>query len=348
MATVGDTGTTKKILVVDDDAGIRGLLRVLFEDEGHKVVEAVNGIEAMQRIDEFVPDLITLDVNMPMMDGFRVCRLLKDGPSTRHVPVLMLTARSEPIALELGSAAGADEYCVKPIRITDLRTRATALLHAAEIRDSEIAATPAAAAVPRPPARANRVAVLAGGAGGLQAMQQIVQRLDRLPSVPVLALFQMPKFAAQLHARQFSKSGRAQFVALEPGMQLKSGTCYLLADEGPRFVLAEDGEGLVAETIENSAESDAPDEELDAPSRRADTLFESAGLVTTGSALGILLSGTGKDGIAGMLAMRQLGGETYAQSERSALVNELPKSALAKGAAGAALEPGEIAAVLGR
>ncbi|MBI4868019.1 MAG: response regulator [Candidatus Wallbacteria bacterium] len=345
---MSDTGTTKKILVVDDDAGIRGLLRVLFEDEGHEVVEAVNGVEAMQRVDEFVPDLITLDVNMPLMDGFRVCRLLKDGQRTRHVPVLMLTARSEPIALELGSAAGADEYCVKPIRITDLRTRAAALLLAAETRESEDTANAAPATPPRPPARANQVAVLAGGAGGLQAMQQIVQRLQHAPSLPVMALFQMPKFAAQLHARQFSKSGRAQFVALEPGMQLKPGTCYILADEGPKFVLAQDSSGLVAETVGISPEDDAPGEDFENQSRRADTLFESAGLVTAGSALGVLLSGTGKDGIAGMLAMRQLGGETYAQSEHSALVNELPKSALAEGAAGAALEPGEIAAVLAR
>ena len=79
------------ILVVDDDAGIRMVARTLFEQAGMRVAEAQDGLEALRRLEEQPPDLVCLDVQMPGLDGFSVCEKIRENPTTRHTPVLMMT-----------------------------------------------------------------------------------------------------------------------------------------------------------------------------------------------------------------------------------------------------------------
>jgi CheY-like chemotaxis protein len=104
----------QKILVCDDEANIRNIMDFSLEAEGFLVVSADSGETALQAAVSEEPDLIVLDVMMPGADGLSVCRDLKRNPRTRHIPVLMLTARAGKSDREAGLAAGADEYVTKP------------------------------------------------------------------------------------------------------------------------------------------------------------------------------------------------------------------------------------------
>jgi len=106
---------TKKILVVDDSKTISDMVRGLLERIGFEVETAYDGLEALEKVKKSLPDLIILDVNMPKMDGFRVCRLLKFDRNFRSIPIIMLTARDEEENIKTGIKTGADLYLTKPI-----------------------------------------------------------------------------------------------------------------------------------------------------------------------------------------------------------------------------------------
>lgn len=110
MATEG----TPRILVADDDPVILRLLQVNFRLEGYEVETAPHGEEALKKAKDFLPDLILLDVMMPGLDGWEVCRQLKDDPATADIPVIFLSARAQDEDRRRGYALGVVEYVTKP------------------------------------------------------------------------------------------------------------------------------------------------------------------------------------------------------------------------------------------
>ncbi len=111
------------VLVVDDEEQNRALLRDPLEARGYEIEEAENGIQALRKIVARRPDVILLDLMMPGMNGFEVCRRLKKDPATAHIPVLMVTALSERKERLLGIEAGANDFLNKPIDIQDVSLR---------------------------------------------------------------------------------------------------------------------------------------------------------------------------------------------------------------------------------
>jgi adenylate cyclase len=111
------------VLVVDDEDQNRMLLRDPLEARGYEIAEAENGEQALQRVVERLPDVILLDVMMPGMDGFDVCRRLKNDPKTAPIAVLMVTALSERKQRMIGIAAGANDFLNKPVDLQDLTLR---------------------------------------------------------------------------------------------------------------------------------------------------------------------------------------------------------------------------------
>lgn len=104
-----------RILIVEDHADIRRLIRMTLEFENHEIQEAVNADEALETIRQFRPQLILLDIMMPgALDGLDLCRLVKMDPSFGYPKVVLLTARGQPQDIEAGYQAGADAYLVKP------------------------------------------------------------------------------------------------------------------------------------------------------------------------------------------------------------------------------------------
>lgn len=112
-----------RILVVDDQDANRLLMRDLLESQGHEVLEATGGTEALQRVGEAMPDVVLLDIGMPGMDGFEVCRRLKADPVTASIPVLLVTAMTQRDQRLLGIGAGANDYITKPVDRSDLSLR---------------------------------------------------------------------------------------------------------------------------------------------------------------------------------------------------------------------------------
>ncbi|MDD0809382.1 response regulator [Curvibacter sp. RS43] len=111
----------KKILIVDDHADIRKLLRMTMEFVAYEIFEAADGKTGLAMAEELQPDLLLLDVMMPGgVDGLEVCRRVKANPNLAHAKVILLTARGQSEDRAAGFAAGADEYLVKPFSLLQL------------------------------------------------------------------------------------------------------------------------------------------------------------------------------------------------------------------------------------
>ena len=124
------------VLVVDDVEQNRMLLRDPLQVNGFEVIEAENGIKALQKVDEQTPDVILLDLMMPKMDGFEVCRRLKERRNTAHVPILMLTALSERKERLTGIAAGANDFLTKPVDVHDVILRVGNAVETKKLHDA--------------------------------------------------------------------------------------------------------------------------------------------------------------------------------------------------------------------
>ena len=106
--------TRPQVLLVEDEPAQREVLAYNLEAEGFEVRRAEDGEEAMLLVSEAAPDLVILDWMMPLMSGIEVCRQLKSREATRHIPVIMLSARSEEVDTVRGLETGADDYVIKP------------------------------------------------------------------------------------------------------------------------------------------------------------------------------------------------------------------------------------------
>ncbi|RKY86543.1 two-component system response regulator [candidate division KSB1 bacterium] len=104
----------KKILIIDDEPDLVKALKVRFQNEGYNVISAKDGAEGLEKARKENPDLIILDLMLPKIDGFRVCRFIKFDESYKHIPIIMLTARIEEEDKKLGFETGADYYMTKP------------------------------------------------------------------------------------------------------------------------------------------------------------------------------------------------------------------------------------------
>lgn len=161
--TTGTEGQTDaaRILAVDDDADLRGLMDMMLTAEGYDVCVVEDPRSVVGLASEFRPDLVLLDVMMPVLDGLEVCRALRSEPTTSAVPIIMLTAKSQAGDAVAGFRAGADDYVTKPFDSEELLARvATTLARSAALRG-------------------------ASPVTGLPGNFEIIRRLDGLVAAPV-------------------------------------------------------------------------------------------------------------------------------------------------------------------
>src|ERR1700730_18033485 len=131
LTTVAATPTTvtprTRVLVIEDERGLTEVLSYNLQREGYETVVAHDGQEGLRKAQTLLPDLILLDLMLPVMSGLEVCRELKAGERTRDIPIVMLTAKAEETDQVVGFSLGADDYVTKPFSVKVLVERIKAL-----------------------------------------------------------------------------------------------------------------------------------------------------------------------------------------------------------------------------
>lgn len=113
-------GEMTKVLIVDDSQTLRQMLSDLLQESGMQVVEAINGVEAKGKILDQLPDLVITDLIMPEMNGYELCRWIKNDPATKTIPVMICSTKSEEFDRYWGMKQGADAYITKPFHPPEL------------------------------------------------------------------------------------------------------------------------------------------------------------------------------------------------------------------------------------
>ena len=118
----------KTILIVDDEPGILSALQFLMEQQGYNVLTAESGEFALQLIDQYNPDLVLLDIMLPGIDGWEVCKIVHLNPDFRNVKIIFLTAKNNKDAIDKGLALGGDAYITKPFKNDELVAKVKEIL----------------------------------------------------------------------------------------------------------------------------------------------------------------------------------------------------------------------------
>ncbi len=322
-------GHRKRVLVVDDSALIRRVLSLILERHpGLEVVgTATDPYDAREKIKALQPDVLTLDVEMPRMDGLTFLGKLRKAHPMPVVMVSSLTAKGTATALD-ALAAGAVDVIGKP----ELDPVQGLEAMGAEIAETVYAAAQAAvhdppaasAALPAAPVRVapGRLLVAIGSStGGTEALREVFQALPA--GLPPIAVVQhmLPGFTEAFAARLDRLCVPTVKVA-EEGETLLAGAVYL-APSGRHLQVERRPTGLLARL------ADGPPVSRHRPS--ATVLFESAAALGP-RALGVILTGMGDDGAEGLLRMREAGAATLGQDEATAVVYGMPKVAWQRGA----------------
>lgn len=136
MAANEDPLPPSRILVAEDNAQNRELLEAYMEElDGVTIISACDGLETLAKVASEKPDLILLDVMMPRMSGFEVCKKLKSDPETKDIPIIMVTALNETGDIERGVEVGTNDFVTKPVNRVDLLTRVRSLLRVRHVQN---------------------------------------------------------------------------------------------------------------------------------------------------------------------------------------------------------------------
>lgn len=339
-----------RALVVDDAVVMRRLVSEVLERDGTIEVAAVapNGRIALQKLTQVSPDFVTLDVEMPELDGIATLRELRR--THPKLPVIMLSLATQRGALATldALAAGASDYVTKPLDVANLheaierlsadlipKVRAHCRIEAAVPVRGTFA--PSASVAARPSRRGAVEFVCIGtSTGGPNALADVFAGITRPLPVPVAIVQHMPPMFTQMLAERLNGSpGALRCREARDGDVFEPGVA-LLAPGGRHLGVARGPEGrIIARLI------DTPPENSCRPA--ADVLFRQAAEVVGGGVLGVVMTGMGHDGGRGAERIREAGGHIVAQDEATSVVWGMPGTVVQAGLADSVLPLGQIA-----
>jgi two-component system chemotaxis response regulator CheB len=311
--------TRPRVLVVDDSAFARTVLARLLRASGRidVVATARDGHDALERIDALDPDVVTLDLTMPELDGLGVLRRLQGRARPRVIVVSISTVEHEIGAEAL--ALGAVDLISKPTAMADDR------LHG--IGD-ELVAKVLALAGPTPPvvlARPGAAVARAAGklelilvgtsTGGPQALTHVLTAMPAAMQVPIAMVLHIPVGYTGPLAQRLNKISPLEVLEAEDGLALLPGRA-ILARGGSQLRVARSEGQLVVQVGVNSRRQFAPS---------VDELFESAASIVGSGALGVVLTGMGDDGLIGARAIVAAGGSLLTEAESTCVVYGMPR-----------------------
>jgi two-component system chemotaxis response regulator CheB len=342
---------TIKALVVDDSAFNRGALsQMLASGGGIEVVgTASDGVDAIGKVLKLAPDVITLDLEMPNMDGFTFLRwLMKERPT----PVLVISSRSDSRSVFRALELGAVDFLAKPeARISKSLTgiqdellqkvRAMLSLEMGKVRSTvELLAQERAAPVVRtdddvaPRKSVIEVVAIAASTGGPPALQAIITGLPADLGAGIVISQHMPPGFTRSFAERLNKLTALPVSEAAAGDRIKPGM-VLIAPGGHHLLVRRDRDGLYAELV--------PRDPADKYTPSADRMMASVADTCGAAVLGIVLTGMGNDGTAGALAIKKRNGQCIAESQESAVIFGMPQEAIRAGAADKVLPLAKIA-----
>ena len=323
-----------KVLVIDDSALIRSLLTEIINSQRDMEVvgAAPDPLIARDMIKQLNPDVLTLDVEMPKMDGLEFLEKLM---RLRPMPVVMvstLTERGSEItmrALELG----ATDFVTKPKmsisdgmrEYTDLiadKIRAASVAKVASLsRHAVVAGKAPPSALRNPLISSEKLIIIGASTGGTEAIKSFL--LEMPSDCPGILITQhMPAGFTKSFANRLDSLCQISVKEAEGGERVLPGHAYI-APGDKHLLLVRSGANYMTEL------SDAPPVNRHKPS--VDVLFDSAAAAAGKNAIGVIMTGMGKDGAFGMLHMHDAGAYTFAQNEESCVVYGMPKEAVAQG-----------------
>jgi len=329
-----------KALVVDDSAYNRTVIsQMLASDEGIDVVgSAVDGVDAIAKTFRLLPDVITLDLEMPNMDGFTFLRwLMKERPT----PVLVLSSRSDSRSVFRALELGAVDFLAKPeVRISksieSIRDDLVAKVHAilnlemAKVKSTiDLLARPQEPPVVRKEDEARQeagpyaVVAIAASTGGPPALQAILTALPADLSAGIVISQHMPPGFTRSFAERLNKLSPLLVSEAAEGDRVEPGTA-LIAPGGYHLLVKKDRSGLGIEL--------APRGPADKYVPSADRMMVSVAEACGPAVLGVVLTGMGRDGVEGVLAIKSRRGQCLAESETSAVIFGMPQEAIRSGA----------------
>lgn len=318
-----------RVLVVDDSAFARKVLReVLSRSPRIDVVGAArDGLEALEQIAALRPDVITLDLAMPQLDGLGVLRMLT-GPDAPRVVVS--TAGGESLEVVAALQAGAIDVVRKPSALAtgrlyevgaELVERVLAAADASfrAVRPTPpprpVAPAPATAPRSRPPG-SPRVLVVGASTGGPQALTRLLTALPGDLPVPLALVLHIPRGYTEAFARRLDDASPLRVAEAHEGLVLRAGEA-VVARAGEHLSLVREGDVVRAHLdLEPSASAHRPS---------VDVLFETAARAYGPAVLAVVLTGMGDDGLAGSRAVRAAGGAVLTEAESSCVVYGMPR-----------------------
>lgn len=344
------------VVVADDSAVVRRLVSgVINGTPDIRVIGvAQDGAQAIDRVAELQPDLLTLDIEMPVMDGLAAMRELhRRFPRLPVVMLSTLTERGAAITLD-ALAAGARDYVTKPSNaasladsLGELRDQLIPRIRALTGRRSPTAVTlrrpigPASAAAAQPAptshpkpkrthsARPPRIVAIGSSTGGPDALARVLAAIRDRPPIPIVAVQHMPPIFTAMLAARLSRLGPVDVVEAQDGQQLAAGVMYL-APGGRHLEVQRRG----ATTV--TLLHDGDPENYSRPS--VDVLFRSVAAAYPGSAIGVVLTGMGHDGRAGCAQLAADGSLIVAQNQASSVVWGMPGAVMEAGLADVVLD----------
>ena len=319
------------VLIVDDSAATRRALTKLLEmAPGLEVVgRAVDGEDGLKKALLLKPDVITLDLEMPKMDGYAFLRLLMARQPT---PVIVVSSYGHQSDVFKALQLGAFDFVARPTEDDDasfasVRGELIEKLRAARyMRRDEVKApppAPKAKAVKPVEPEAAKLVLIGASTGGPPAVQKLLESLVGLPVCVVVAQH-MPARFTQAFAERLDQSLSFRVSEAKSGDPILPGRVYV-APGGEQLELEERAAGGLSLLVKMSTETDAH-----APS--VDRLFLSAAKVVPAGTRAIVLTGMGSDGAKGALALKKAGVEVWAEAESTAIVFGMPEAAIKAGA----------------
>lgn len=342
---------TIRALVVDDSAYNRVTIsRMLESSQDIRVLgTAVNGEDAIKQVMKHRPDVITLDLEMPIMDGFAFLRWLMANVPT---PVIAVSSRSSDRSVFKALELGAVDFIAKPggrvsPRLEEIQRDLVAkVLQIGEVSIENLrrrVAEDEALAEEEPPVTGTcaggvELVVIGCSTGGPPALQHLFQALPLLP-VPIVVAQHMPPTFTRLFAERVNKLTKYTVKEASDGELLEAGVVYI-APGGLQTEVRRAPDGLRARIVPGSAS------DLYAPS--VDRLFTSASATCSDRLVAVVMTGMGDDGADSILGVRGRGGRTIAESQQTAIIFGMPNEAIKTGAIEQVLPLGEIAGAIER